>query len=254
VPGTVAAMRGGSDRSMLPRGRYRRARSSSCCDSGERPPVGPGLGASRSSTTASGCWLREGGRGHPSSAGRGEEITRAYPEIAAGLRALPVKRFLLDGEIVAEDESGRPSFQRLQARMHLTKRATLDAAMAAGAAVRGLFFDCLGLEATTFAGSRLAQRKELPARVVPPLGTVQRCDHVLEHGEAFFEAASEMGSRGFVAKRLASRYSVGRTPDWVKVKCGRRQEFVIGGYTEPQGSRARFGALHVGLYEGTRLV
>ncbi|HYQ96088.1 MAG TPA: DNA ligase D [Candidatus Eisenbacteria bacterium] len=183
----------------------------------------------------------------------GEEITRRYPEIAAGLRALPVKRFLLDGEIVAEDESGRPSFQRLQARMHLTKPRDIDAAMAQ-VPVRGLFFDCVGLEGHDLRGLTLAQRKELLARVVPPLGTVQRCDHVLEHGEAFFEAASEMGLEGIVAKRLASRYSGRRTPDWVKVKCDRRQEFVIGGYTEPQGSRARFGALHVGLYEGTRLV
>src|SRR5947207_1932620 len=63
-----------------------------------------------------------------------------------------------------------------------------------------------------------------------------------------------MGLEGMVAKRLGSAYSSRRSADWMKVKCDRRQEFVIGGYTEPQGSRARFGALHVGLYEGRQLV
>jgi bifunctional non-homologous end joining protein LigD len=183
----------------------------------------------------------------------GEDITRRYPEVVDGLSALPVPRFLLDGEIVAENESGRPSFQRLQARMHLTKPRDIDAAMAQ-VPVRGIFFDCLGLEGHDLRGLPLVQRKELLARVVPPLGSVQRCDHVLEHGEEFLAAASEIGLEGIVAKRLASRYSGRRSPDWIKVKCDRRQEFVIGGYTEPQGSRARFGALHVGLYEGTELV
>src|SRR3989441_11987983 len=118
--------------------------------------------------------------------------------------------------------------------------------------VRGLFFDCLSAEGFDLRRVSLGERKKLLGRILPPLGTVQRCDHVLEHGEAFFEAASEMGLEGIVAKRLASRYSGRRTPDWIKVKCDRRQEFVIGGYTEPQGSRARFGPLPVRLYEGTR--
>lgn len=182
----------------------------------------------------------------------GEDITNRYPEIAVALRALAVPRFLLDGEIVAEDESGHPSFQRLQARMGLTRPRDIEAARA-HVPVRGMFFDCLGLEGHDLRKLPLAQRKELLARVLPPLGAVQRCDHVLEHGEAFFAAASEMGLEGIVAKRLASPYSGRRSPDWIKVKCDRREMFVIGGYTEPQGSRARFGALHVGRYEGARL-
>ncbi|HXL15602.1 MAG TPA: DNA ligase D, partial [Methylomirabilota bacterium] len=183
----------------------------------------------------------------------GEEITKRYPEIAAALRALPVPSFVLDGEIVAEDETGRPTFQRLQARMHLTGPRDIEAMMPR-VPVRGIFFDCLGLEGHDLRKLALTDRKELLARVVPPLGTVQRADHVLEHGEAFLEAASEIGLEGIVAKRLTSKYSGRRSPDWIKVKCDRRQEFVIGGYTEPQGSRARFGALHVGLYEGSSLV
>ena len=183
----------------------------------------------------------------------GEDITGRYPEIADALRALAIPRFLLDGEIVAEDEGGRPSFQRLQARMGLTRPRDIEAARAR-VPVRGMFFDCLNLEGHDLRKLPLVQRKELLARVLPPLGTVQRCDHVLEHGEAFFAAASEMGLEGIVAKRLMSPYSGRRSADWIKVKCDRRDVFVIGGYTEPQGSRARFGALHVGRYEGTRLV
>jgi bifunctional non-homologous end joining protein LigD len=183
----------------------------------------------------------------------GEDITGRYPEIADALRALAIPRFLLDGEIVAEDESGHPSFQRLQARMGLTRPRDIEAARAR-VPVRAMFFDCLSLDGHDLRKLPLVQRKELLARVLPPLGTAQRCDHVLEHGEAFFAAAAEMGLEGIVAKRLASPYSGRRSPDWIKVKCDRRDVFVIGGYTEPQGSRARFGALHVGRYEGTRLV
>ncbi len=183
----------------------------------------------------------------------GEDITRRYPEIAVALRALPASRFLIDGEIIAEDENGRPNFQRLQARMALSRERDVEAAMSRQP-VRGLFFDCLSAEGFDLRRVPLVERKNVLARILPPLATVQRCDHVLEQGEAFFEAASELGLEGILAKKLASAYHGGRSADWVKVKCQRRQEFVIGGYTEPQGSRARFGALHVGLYDGRRLI
>ncbi len=183
----------------------------------------------------------------------GENVTGRYPEATAALGALAAPKFLLDGEIVAEDERGRPSFERLQARMALTRPRDIEAA-STQVPVRGMFFDCLGLEGHDLRDLPLAQRKELLGRVLPPLGTVQRCDHVLEHGEAFLAAASEMGLEGIVAKRLSSRYSGKRTLDWLKIKCDRRDTFVIGGFTEPKGSRARFGALHIGVYEGAKLV
>ncbi len=187
-------------------------------------------------------------------AGRsGEDITARYPEVAAALRGLAVPRFLLDGEIIAEDERGRPSFQHLQARMGLSKPRDIESARAR-VPVRGVFFDCLSAEGHDLRKLPLEHRKEILARVVPPLGPAQRCDHVLEHGEAFLEVVTEMGLEGIVAKRLASAYVGRRSPDWIKVKSERQQEFVIGGYTDPQGSRAGFGALHVGLYDGTKLV
>jgi len=183
----------------------------------------------------------------------GEEITKRYPEIAAALRALAMPRFLVDGEIIAEDERGHPSFQRLQARMGLTKPRDIEAA-APLVPVRAIFFDCLALEGHDLRGLPLRERQELLARALPPLGTAQRSAHFVGDGEAFFAAAGAIGLEGIVAKRLDSRYTGRRTPDWIKIKCDRRQEFVVGGYTEPQGSRSGFGALHVGVYDGTRLV
>ena len=253
VPGTLAALRERVRSLGAPKGElFSREIPLALATLAERPPKGPDwcfeikYDGVRVIASRKDDEVRLIGRS-------GEEITKRYPEIAAGLRALPVPRFTLDGEIVAEDETGRPSFQRLQARMHLTRPRDIEAAMIQ-VPVRGIFFDCLGLDGHDLRGLSLEERKELLARVVPALASVQRSDHVLEFGEEFFAAASEIGLEGIVAKRLKSRYTGRRTPDWIKVKCDRRQEFVIGGYTDPQGSRAKFGALHVGLYEGGRLV
>jgi bifunctional non-homologous end joining protein LigD len=183
----------------------------------------------------------------------GEEITARYPEVTAAFRALPCPQFLLDGEIIADDENGRPSFQRLQGRMGLTKPRDIEAATAR-VPVRAVVFDCLGLLGHDLRDLPLVSRQEILARAVPRLGTVQRSDHVVAHGPAFLEAAAGLGLEGIVAKRLASRYTGRRGSDWIKVKCDRRQEFVIGGYTAPQGARSGFGALHIGVYDGPKLV
>jgi bifunctional non-homologous end joining protein LigD len=182
----------------------------------------------------------------------GEDITGRYPEIAAALLGLAVERFVLDGEIVAYDESGRPSFGRLQRRMLLSNPRDIAATMAR-VPVRAVFFDCLALEGHDLRRLGLLERKECLGRILPPAGVVQAGDHVAEHGEAFFDAASEMGLEGMVAKRGDSRYTGKRSPDWVKIKCQRRQEFVIGGYTEPRGGDRHFGALHIGVYDGELL-
>ncbi|MDR7544295.1 MAG: DNA ligase D [Armatimonadota bacterium] len=183
---------------------------------------------------------------------RGQVITPLYPEIAEALRALPERQFIIDGEIVALDETGRPSFQRLQARMHVSAPRDVEALRAAVPVV-AVFFDCLALEGFDLRSLPLLQRKACLDLLLPPLGRVRYGDHVLEHGEAFFEAASEQRLEGIVAKKITSRYAGGRSHEWVKIKCQRRQEFVIGGYTEPRGSRPYFGALHLGLYEGSKL-
>jgi bifunctional non-homologous end joining protein LigD len=183
----------------------------------------------------------------------GQIVTTRYPEIARALRALAFDSAVLDGEIVAPDERGVPSFQRLQLRMGLS-RAT-DVARAMGqVGVEAVFFDCLALEGYDLRALPLRARKACLARVLPPLGRVRYGDHVEGHGAAFLEAARTAHLEGIVAKRVGSPYRGRRTSDWLKVKIPRRQEFVIGGYTAPQGSRRHLGALHLGLYEGDRLV
>ncbi|HKW51588.1 MAG TPA: non-homologous end-joining DNA ligase, partial [Candidatus Eisenbacteria bacterium] len=182
----------------------------------------------------------------------GEDITSRYPEIAAALHGLTAERFVVDGEIVAYDSSGRPSFGRLQKRMLLSRPLDIAAAMAR-VPVRAVFFDCLALEGHDLRKLGLLDRKGCLGRILPPAGVVQASDHISEHGEAFFEAASEMGLEGVIAKRADSGYVGRRSPDWVKIKCQRRQEFVIGGYVDPRGGDRHFGALHVGVYEGDQL-
>src|SRR5437764_13603452 len=86
-----------------------------------------------------------------------------------------------------------------------------------------------------------------------PIRPVRYGEHVREYGDAYFEAAYAERLEGIVAKKDNSLYVGGRSREWIKVKCLRRQEFVVGGYTDPQGSRAYFGALHVGIYDGPRL-
>jgi bifunctional non-homologous end joining protein LigD len=182
----------------------------------------------------------------------GEDITARYPEIADALRGLAVEQIVLDGEIVAYDESGRPSFGRLQKRMLISRPRDVAAAMAR-VPVRAVFFDCLALEGHDLRKLPLIDRKECLARALPPAGVVQAGDHIAEHGEAFFEAANEMGLEGIIAKRADSPYTGKRSADWIKIKGQRRQEFVIGGFTDPRGGGRHFGALHVGVYEDGKL-
>jgi bifunctional non-homologous end joining protein LigD len=179
----------------------------------------------------------------------GQDTTSRYPEVVRALRALPIDRFVIDGEIVALDDAGRPSFQRLQPRMALTDPRDIELAARRQPAV-GVFFDCLGLDDRDLRRRPLVERKECLRLLVPPLGPVRYGDHVAGEGRAFFEAASAQRLEGIVAKKARSVYSGGRTRDWIKIKCQKRQEFVIGGYTDPQGARGHFGALHLGLYDG----
>jgi bifunctional non-homologous end joining protein LigD len=183
----------------------------------------------------------------------GQDFTARYPEVVTALRALPLERFVLDGEVVALDENGRASFQRLQNRMHLTRPADVDRARST-VPVSAVFFDALSLDGRDLRRLPLRERKAGLALALPARGVIRYGDHVLERGEAFYEAAAEQRVEGIIAKRADSRYAGGRTRDWLKIKCHQRQEFVIGGWTDPQGGRGWFGALHLGVYEDGRLI
>jgi len=183
----------------------------------------------------------------------GQVITGRYPDVVRALLALPVEHFVIDGEIVALDEHGRSSFQRLQPRMALTDPRDIARAVDQ-VPVQSVFFDCLELEGRDLRRLPVLRRKECLRLLVPPLGPARYVDHVLEHGQAFLDAAAGERLEGIVAKRMDSVYTAGRSREWMKIKCHRRQEFVIGGYTDPQGSRGYFGALHIGVYDGPQLV
>ena len=183
----------------------------------------------------------------------GQIFTARYPEVVTALRALPLTRFVLDGEVVALDEAGRPSFQRLQNRMHLTRPADVERVRAT-VPVSAIFFDALSLDGRDLRDAPLTERKACLALTMPARGVIRYGDHVVGRGEDFYEVAGAQRLEGILAKRADSRYVGGRTRDWLKIKCHLRQEFVIGGWTDPQGARGAFGALHLGVYEGARLV
>jgi bifunctional non-homologous end joining protein LigD len=182
----------------------------------------------------------------------GQVVTTRYPEVAAALRALPLTQFLLDGEIVALDDEGRSSFQRLQERMGLTRPADVERARAE-VPVGMVAFDALGLDGRDLRRLPLEARKECLKLLVPARGVIAYGDHVEGHGAEFLAAACEQRLEGVIAKKRDSLYAARRSRDWLKIKCLLEQEFVIGGYTVPQGTRAHFGALHLGLYENGEL-
>lgn len=177
------------------------------------------------------------------------DVTASWPELAGLAAALPVGAALLDGELVATDAQGRPSFGRLQQRMHLTRPADV-AAKAAEVPVTYVVFDLLHLDGTDLMGLPLAERRRLLDQVLDPGPRWQRSP-LHDDGEALLEAARAQGLEGVVAKRLDSVYEPGkRVRTWLKVKVRQQQELVVGGWVPGEGSRAgRIGALLLGYHD-----
>jgi bifunctional non-homologous end joining protein LigD len=178
----------------------------------------------------------------------GHDWSDRFPEIAAALRPFPARRALLDGEVVAMGPGGVSSFERLQE------------ALSSGAtgALRYQAFDLLHLEDHDLRGAPQLERKRALAALLEAaagsLGALVRyTDHVQGKGPAFFARACRHGLEGIISKRADAPYRGGRGTRWRKVKCGRRDEFVVGGYTAPQGSRTGFGALLLGAFDGDAL-
>ncbi|HUB35465.1 MAG TPA: non-homologous end-joining DNA ligase [Solirubrobacteraceae bacterium] len=180
----------------------------------------------------------------------GNDITTAYPELAPLAQGLGAHDAILDGEIVAFDEHGRPSFAALQPRIHLRGEAAAHA-RARGAPVTYAIFDLLWLDGESLMdlpyGDRRALLGELDLR-----GEHWRVSSYQRGGgEALLAATREQGLEGVIAKRLDSRYLPGnRAGAWLKIKHHQSQEVVIGGWSEGRGARAgRVGALHIGVQD-----
>jgi len=176
---------------------------------------------------------------------RGHDWTPRLPSIASALGTLPVTSALLDGEVVVLDDRGVSDFQSLQNSME------------AGRDVRCVYFafDALFVDGNDVRALPLSERKAV-LRAMFERNQNPRLrfgDHVEGDGPAFFERACALGLEGIVCKRADSKYTSGRGRSWLKVKCLQQQEFVVGGYTEPAGSRSGLGALLVGVREDGEL-
>lgn len=177
------------------------------------------------------------------------DVTAGWPELTALPAALPCAQALLDGELVALDEQGRPSFTRLQQRMHVQDPAEA-ARRAAEVAVTFVVFDLLHLEGHALLDRPWHERRRLLDQVVDA-GPSWRTSPVHDDGPALLAAAREQGLEGTVAKQVDSTYQPGgRSRSWRKVKVRQEQELVVGGWLPGEGNRSgRIGALLLGYHD-----
>src|SRR6185295_9500425 len=174
-----------------------------------------------------------------------KDWTARFPRHAQALAKLPVRQAWLDGEMAVFLPDGNTSFQALQ--------NALDRNLREGAEANVLYavFDLLYLDGADWRARPLIERKdrlrELLAKKPPPL--VFYSEHQETEGKDAWEHACEHGLEGVIGKRRDAAYVQERSRSWIKLKCRRGQELVIGGYTEPAGSRSGFGALLMGVRE-----
>jgi bifunctional non-homologous end joining protein LigD len=195
----------------------------------------------------------EGGRLRLASR-NGRDITPRYPELRELGRALAGRDAVIDGEVVAFDAEGRPSFQRLQSRMHLTSEHAVRR-LSQSDPVAYIIFDLLWLDGHSLMALPYAERRERLLELGLNGATWQTPASHVGDGAALLAASAARGLEGIIAKRLDCPYTPGRrSTGWVKVKNVRETDVVIGGWLEGEGRRGgRLGALVVGFYEDGEL-
>jgi bifunctional non-homologous end joining protein LigD len=174
-----------------------------------------------------------------------------YPELVDALAARANADLVVDGEVVAF-ERGRTSFSRLQQRLGVRSAAEARE-RARRVPVSYYIFDVLWCDGYNVRALDLRSRKAVLRGAIDFGDPLRFSAHRNGSGEAYYAYACAHGWEGVVAKRASSPYVGRRSPDWLKFKCEAEQELVIGGFTEPQGSRVGFGALLVGYYEAGEL-
>ena len=178
-----------------------------------------------------------------------------FPDLIAPLRPSLAYHLILDGEIVCLDAQGRSSFRLLQQRLHLQAPIVIKERMRQYPAYLYLF-DLLYLDRYDVTGLPLEQRKQLLRESVRWTDGIRCTEYTPEAGIQMFQDICHRGGEGIIGKQRQSLYVPARSRNWVKIKCLARQECVIGGFTEPKGSRVGLGALLVGYYsdDGRSLV
>jgi DNA ligase D-like protein (predicted ligase) len=174
-----------------------------------------------------------------------QQVSGTYPEISAALRGQHATDFVVDGEVVVFD-GDQTSFSRLQRRLGVREPGP---ALLAELPVYIYLFDVLWAGGRDVRAEPLADRKQVLADLLSFGGPLRFTEHVDTDGEAYYRQACQLGWEGVIAKRRDAPYRAGRNRDWLKFKCLNGQEFVIGGYTDPQRSRVGFGALLLGYYD-----
>ena len=176
----------------------------------------------------------------------GKDWTEKFGSLAKALKSLPVKSAILDGEVVVVDAAGRSSFQRLQQSMGTRSGAFIFQ-----------IFDLVFLEGYSLVRTPLRQRKAALQKLlngVDSKGPLRYSDHIEGNGRQFFKQACEFGIEGIVSKLADSPYESTRTKSWQKIKCNKRQEFVVAGYTPSKKGFPGFGSLILGVYDKGKLV
>ena len=171
----------------------------------------------------------------------GNKLDARFPEIVEAVKNLPVREYVIDGEVVALDEDGRSSFQLLQGLEMEGRKAPL----------RFYVFDLLQLDGKSLLGLPLEQRKQVLAKICENVGDpIRYSGEISSDVKSLLAEVKRRGLEGLIGKQRNSVYEPGRrSGTWIKLKCVNEQEFVIGGYTPPAGSRKYFGAILVGYYE-----
>ena len=174
------------------------------------------------------------------------ELGARFPEIVEAVKDLPARECVIDGEVVALDEEGRSSFQLLQAREMEGRKSP----------VYFYAFDLLQLDGKSLVSLPLEARKNVLKKLCAEAGDPIRYSGAIGgDAERLLEEVKRRGLEGIIGKRYNFVYEPGRRSGaWIKLKCVEQQEFVVGGYTPPQGARKHFGAILVGYYENKKLV
>jgi len=174
-----------------------------------------------------------------------QDWTGRFGALVEAAQGLPLRQAFLDGEVVALEENGTTNFQLLQNSIKQNNTATLVY----------FVFDLLYLDGSDLTRSPLRERKKILEQILKPKrakkapNSLRYSEHWIGQGDELYQESCRKGLEGIISKKADQPYRSGRGRDWLKIKCSKNQEFVIGGFTEPAGSRSGLGALLVGVHD-----